>query len=374
MKKMLKISALLLVLGLIFGLTGCPPADDDKKNNNQTGDDEIKWTGNPNGTLTVVNNSPYDMVVFIGRTITKNGILGGVKSGRTLTLDVSTMVEDFQTGGYMIIRAVRLEEYEKNKNALSLAKVDYSAMATYGAGKKYRAELISTTDGQFSYMVQNRSDYGLELRLNSMDGEKLAYLSPKQVRYPLFSSTNDAITLFPVYVAYNTRSQSIVTFAPTAEADHQDVQPRAIGPSVQEYDFPPQDRDLAIVFGAITLPFATITVQNNATRDSSFCIGTSTRKAESNYTLVSSGQLESYEIPATQAGQQLALNCGLLTNTVRVPVRFAGETTNPVIKNGYIYQVTLTYSGTGAVDQVASYTATIEEKEAINTSDLLVAK
>jgi hypothetical protein len=371
MKNLLKFSALVLIVGLVLGFAGCGGDDKDDKDD---GDDGIKWTGDPNGTLTVVNNSPYDMVVFIGKTITKNGILGGVRTGKTLTLDVSNMVDDFQTGGYMVIRAVRLEEYQKNQNNLSLAKVDYSAMATYGAGKKYRAELISTTDGDFSYVVQNRSDYGLELRLNSMDGEKLAYLSPKQVRYPLFSSTNDAITLFPVYVAYNTRSQSIVTFAPKDEADHHDVQPRAIGPSVQEYDFPPADRDLAILFGAVTLPFATITVQNNATRDSSFCIGTSTRKAESNYTLVSSGQLESYEIPATQAGQQLALNCGLLTNTVRVPVRFEGETENPVIKNGYIYQVTLTYNGSGGVDLVASYTATIVEIEAINTDSLLIAQ
>lgn len=370
----LRALALFLVGALVW--TSC-----ENPSNNDTGDDgnkqdgnNINWNSEANGTLTVVNNSQDDMVMFIGKTPTLNSILGGVRSGRTITLDVSDDVEDFQVGGYMILRAIRLTEFEKNKADLRLAKVDYSAMATYGAGKKYRAELISTTGGEYSYIVQNRANYGLELRLNSPDGEKLSYLSAKQSRTALYATTPEAMTIWPVYVAYNTRSQSIVTFAPKDYAQSQDVQPRAIGSSISEYDFPPQDADLSIVFGAVSLPFATITVTNNATRDSSFCIGTSTRKAESNYSLVSSGQIESYEIPATEAGQELALNCGLLNNSVRVPVKFDGQTTtNPTIKNGYIYQITLSYTGS-AVDQVASYTAVIREIEKINTSDILVAQ
>jgi hypothetical protein len=370
MKNVLKITALLAALGLVLALAGCPAEADDDGG----GGDGVRWTSEANGTLTVVNNSQHDMVVFIGKTPTLNGILGGVKSGRTITLDVSDDVEDFQTGGYMILRAIRLEEFERTKSDLTKARIDYSAMATYGEGKKYRAELLSTSEGDYSYIVQNRSDYGLELRLNSPDGEKLSYLSAKQSRTALYSSTNDAMTIWPVYVAYNTRSQSIVTFTPMEYAQSQDVQPRAAGASISEYDFPPQDANLSIIFNTINLPFATISVQNNATRDSSFCIGTSTRKAESNYSLVSSGQLESYEIPATEAGQELALNCGLLNNSVRVPVRFEGQTsTNPEIRNGYVYQITLSYNGP-AVDQVSSYTATIKEIEAINTGDLLVAQ
>jgi len=350
-----------MLLAVAFAACG----DDDE--------DGINWNGNPNGTLTVVNNSMSDMVVFTGQSLTPNGILGGVRAGKTLTLDVSAKEDDFQTGGFMILRAVRLAEYTANKGNLALAKVDYSAMATYGAGKKYRAELRSTSDGQFTYMVHNRSDYGLELRENSPDGEKIGYLSPKQVRRAMFSPTNDPLTISPVYVAYNVRSQSIVTFAPTGLLDSQDVQPRAVGQTVTEYSFPPEDANLAVVFGAIDLPFATITVQNNATRDTSFCIGSTTRKAESNYQLVSSGMLESYEIPSTKNGQVLALNCGLFANAVRVPVRFEGQTANPSIKNGFVYAVTLSYVS-GPADQAASYSAVIQEVEQIDTSDLLIAR
>jgi hypothetical protein len=366
-KKTLYYVVLLLAAGLLMGLAGC---GDDDAAIDELG---IDWTGNPNGTLTVINNSAVDMVVFIGQNITLNGLLGGVRAGSTLTMDVSTKVPDFQAGGFMIIRAIRLDEFRANRSNPALARIDYSAMATYGAGKKYRAELRGTSEGQFSYIVHNRTEYGLELRENSPDGEKLGYLSPRQVRRSMFSPTSQPITIFPVYVAYNVRSQTIVTFAPTGLLDAQDVQPRSQSASITEYSFPPEDANLAALFGTIDLPFATIKVQNNATRDSSFAIGTSTRRAESNYIMVSSGQLESYEIPATKAGVALALNCGLLSNAVRVPVRFAGAPDDlPVIKNGFVYQVTLRHVS-GPADQASSYTAIIEEVEEIDTSDLLRA-
>jgi hypothetical protein len=370
MKRLSRVVVLLLVIGLILGIAACPTdAGDD------SGGGSINWEGQPNGTLTVINNSTYDMVVFIGQTPTSNGILGGVRAGTTINLDVSDDVPDFEIGGYMILRAMRLDEYEKNKSNLSLAKIDYSAMATYGAGKKYRAELRSINEGNFSYRVQNRSDYGVELRLNSKDGEKLAYLSPKQSRVVLYSPTNTPMVVWPVYVAYNTRSQSIVSFVPPDFIQASDIQPKASTGTIDDYSFPPEDADLDIVFDMVTLPFATITVRNNvgASRSASFRIGTSTHIPQSNYELVTSGSLETYEIPSTDAGQQLNLNCGLISNTVAVPVRFEGETGEPLIKNGYIYQVTLSYVS-GPADQAGSYKALIEEVDEIDPADFLIAQ
>jgi hypothetical protein len=81
--------------------------------------------------------------------------------------------------------------------------------------------------------------------------------------------------------------------------------------------------------------------------------------AQNGYDSVNSGEMNTFEIKATDAGQSIALNMQLYGGNLAIPVK-DGSNNTPTIKNGFDYAITLTHTG-GAVDQAASYTAVITE-------------
>ena len=198
------ILALALVLGLL--LTACPTGSEDNSGNNNSngngkgkGDEPdasgISWTSESNGTLTMINNAAKDMVIFNGQTPSASNILGGVKATSQRVFDLSDDVDDFDVGGYIILRGISKDEYEKNKTNLALAKIEYSAMATYGQGKKYRVEISPNYTGDFGYKVTNSGRIGLELRKNSPDGEKIAYLPSLATNVMLYTETATSLSI-----------------------------------------------------------------------------------------------------------------------------------------------------------------------------------
>ncbi|MDR2096032.1 MAG: hypothetical protein LBP76_11025, partial [Treponema sp.] len=150
MKEKFKFLAFLLAAALAF--TACPnPADDDEEKD----DGGINWDNESGGTLTVINNTAKDIVVFQGQTPSNSSILGGVKGLASKDFDISDDVTDFEPGGYMILRGVSLDEYNANKTNLSRAKIEYSAMATYGRNQKYRTEISPNYTGDYAFKVTN---------------------------------------------------------------------------------------------------------------------------------------------------------------------------------------------------------------------------
>jgi hypothetical protein len=77
-------------------------------------------------------------------------ILGDVRALTTKTVDVSDDVTDFPVVGYMILRGIAKDEYEANKTNFSKASIEYSAMATYGQGKKYRVKISPNYTGYYA--------------------------------------------------------------------------------------------------------------------------------------------------------------------------------------------------------------------------------
>jgi hypothetical protein len=152
--------ALLLLVGTL-GFFSCKnPAGGDGGGGDGDG---ITWDNESSGTLTILNNTDKDMVIFQGQTPTVSNILGGVRASSTKTFDISDDVDDFGVGGYIILRGIALNEYNANKSNLSLAKAEYSAMATYGAGKKFRAEISPAYAGDYYFKVTNGGRIGIEL-------------------------------------------------------------------------------------------------------------------------------------------------------------------------------------------------------------------
>jgi hypothetical protein len=369
MKKLLKISVLLLAMGLVFGLVGC-----DDPENEGGGDYDQYYDGsfknNRNGTTEVVNNTSSDMLLFTGEVISKNYIVGGVKAGTTNTLNFSNET-DYQVGGYKLLRAVKQREFEA---AGDQSRVDHSALVVYGEGRKFRVDIRSTTDGDYHYTVYNRSrDYGLELRRNAPEGEKVAYLTKGEVRREIKSSTINELTLYPVWVAFNNQTKSIVTFTPSGPLSALDVQPKRENDEESPYYFPADGTSTNIVFPDVQLPFATIQVRNNGSLTANFRVANTIRTPESGYTGISSGSRESYEIRSS--GEGLNLNLAMAQGQIVVPVRFE-DTPNEVtvtIENGYVYTVALNLVPNGDPGEQSDYRAWLVKGDAINTQDLLVS-
>jgi hypothetical protein len=80
--------------------------------------------------------------------------------------------------------------------------------------------------------------------------------------------------------------------------------------------------------------------------------------AQNGYDSVNSGEVNTFELMATDAGQSMNINMTLYGGTVTIPVKQNDAT--PTIKNGYDYALTLSYNG-GGWDNVSAYTATITE-------------
>ncbi|MBD5434656.1 MAG: hypothetical protein HDR35_10265 [Treponema sp.] len=199
--------ALALIAGaaLSFGIfAGCDNGSSgDDENGGENSSASISWSNESSGTLTVLNNTNKDMILFQGQTPSVSNILGGVRATSSRTFDISDDVDDFDVGGYMILRGISKDEYEKNQQDLSAAKIEYSAMATYGNGKKFRAEISPSYSGDYYYKLTNKGRIGMELRKDSPDGEKIGYLPALATNYAIYSNSSDDLTIYPVYLQQN---------------------------------------------------------------------------------------------------------------------------------------------------------------------------
>ena len=354
MKKLQKLLVLLLAMGLILGFIGCKEKDDEGDGNG------IEWGDEPNGTLTVINNVSKDMVMFQGQTPSASNILGGVRGLTTKTFDISDDVEDFGVGGFIILRGMTKDEYEANKNNLSSAKIEYSAMATYGQGKKFRTEISPSYTGDYAYRVTNLGRIGMELRKDSPDGEKIGYLPSLASNMLLYTDNTDGFAIFPVFVYYQRSTGQVTTLKPTSQFETVSVSPRPAtgGGQIQAYTLPADEgATWDSIKATLSSPVAYVTVTNNVANQSGRVTisGTNRINSQNNYDSIGSGETLTYEIASTNTGTQQALVLTYYNQALQIPVLMNSAT--PVLKNGYDYTVNVSGSGQTA----AGYTVTISE-------------
>lgn len=358
--------ALALIAGaaLSFGIfAGCDNGSSgDEDNGGGNSSASISWSNESSGTLTVLNNTNKDMILFQGQTPSVSNILGGVRATSSRTFDISDDVDDFDVGGYMILRGISKDEYEKNQQDLSAAKIEYSAMATYGNGKKFRAEISPSYSGDYYYKLTNKGRIGMELRKDSPDGEKIGYLPALATNYAIYSNSSDDLTIYPVYVYYSKTTQTVTTVKSTKLVETVSIGPRPVTDSSVQTRILPNDPSVTWdqIAKAITYPVAFVTVTNNVPNQSSRVqIASGYLKSQNGYDSLNSGEMATYEVASTNEGQNKNLVLTLYGGTVQIPVKQDGN--SPVIKNGYDYTVILEYTGNGALDEPASYTASIVE-------------
>ena len=365
MKKLQKLSVIFLAMMLAFCIIGC---DEDKGGDNggNNGSNDIDWNNEANGTLTVINNTSKDMVLFQGQTPSAGNILGGVKGLSTKTFDISDDVDDFNIGGYMILRGITKDEYEANKTNLTRARIEYSAMATYGQGKKFRTEISPNYIGDFGYRVTNIGRIGMELRKDGPDGEKVGYLPSLGSNVMLYADSSEGFSLFPVYVYYNRTNGQVTTLKPASQFESVGVSPRpATGNSIQSYIFPNDEGATwdSIKAGLIS-PVAYITITNNVPNQSArvTIAGSNRLKSQNGYDSIGAGETLTYEIESTVAGS--LQNIVLQYYNGALNVQILKDAASPTIKNGFDYTITITGTGQNA----SGYSNTFNESD--NARDL----
>ena len=322
--------------------------------------DKINWENEANGTLTIINNTSKDVVIFKGQTPSFSNNLGGVKALTSKIFNIEDDVDDFGVGGYLILRGMNKDEYDKNKNDLNKAKIEFSAMATYGQGKKYRTEINPSWTGEYYARVTNGGKIGIELRLNSPDGEKVAFLPSLAVDYKIYFENSDNRTLFPVYVYYSKINNSVNTIKPTSLFDTVSFGPRPVTDSTVITSRLPADESVTWeqIANSIVFPVAFITCTNNVSNQSTFFKNASlTHKAQNGYDSINSGETLVFEIASTDAGQAKNLNFSFYGGILTIPVKDSNGNT-PIIKNSYNYSINLNYKG-GNIQQATSYEAII---------------
>ena len=255
MKNLSKYTALLLIAGILC-FSGC---DKDNRNNNNDNNDNNDndnressntydnfysgdYRDNRNGTVEIVNTTAHDMLIFpAGAVYFAHYIVGGVRAGATNTINFSTET-DYVAGGYQILGAVRQSEFEINKES---SKTDWKAMVPYREGTKFKTNIVPITEGDYAYIVSNRSrDYSLELHKNSPDGERVVFLERAEINRIVRCAGGNPITLFPVWITFNTETKTLVNYTP-AGLDHSvTVEPKPLTDYANNYYFPATDDDV----------------------------------------------------------------------------------------------------------------------------------
>jgi hypothetical protein len=342
---------------------------------------DINWKTESAGTLEITNGSNKDIVLFVGQTPRSDAILGGIKAGATKLFDVSDDVPDFGVGGYMVLRGVSVDEYENNKDNLASAKIDFSAMATYKSGQKYRLNINPSYIGDFGFIVDNTAPVGMELRKDSPKGEKVAYLPALQRNQKIYTSSADALALYPVYVYYNTTTGEVSTIETTDIFESRTASPRPLAnaESFQRYSFPVSESGWQGIVNGLTLPYGYLTVTNNLNESVYFTIGGGNALTSQNgYNTIAVGESLKYEVEAADetedgsGGRQINFVITAYGGKIMVPVRFANDYEGiPSIKNAYDYEISVSQRAGTDGRTSTDYTATIVQGKKRDLSKMI---
>jgi len=375
MRKISSFLVFLVAVGLVFGVLGCDNDSGTIHNNNTdvyAQYYEPAFRGNNNGTVDVINPTAHKMLLFRRGALLDSNIIGGVYPSDTATISFSDRT-DFTVGSFEIIYAIKQSEYEVNKGN---SNIDYSAMVTYRNTSRFRIQLQSKYDGNYIFQCFNRSeDWPMEIRKNTPDGDKIAFLARREAYYRVNAFTTDPFVAFPVWIAYNSITRAITTFIPQGsdlEGGVQTIQPQT-PVNMEDYYFP--SGGTSTINFNVDIPFATITVTNTASGSAQSAIfrnGGSRYIPQNNIQVIGAGRDAAFEIRSNGSPLNLNLALGSMQE-YEIPVRFQDTpSTLPTLENGWFYTVSLIFNG-GSQNDPNNYTAWLVKEQAINQSQFLSA-
>jgi hypothetical protein len=225
MKKVGKISMLLLIVGLLLSLTiGCNLDDEDNGNEDEETVSGVDYTNYlTNFSIKVKNDSNKKLVAFKGGPSASSLISGipigggehGLKKDATL----------FSTTGDFVLFLVTEEDYLANKNNLSsLQNKPFTRIYAFyntNAENKLVYTISSILGGNKKIILQNSTSYNIELRRDGIQGELIGYAGQGSYNTE-FNVDTGTYMIFPVFRKYNQNRGEIITVYPKYQGGNLD--------------------------------------------------------------------------------------------------------------------------------------------------------
>jgi hypothetical protein len=213
MRKMLKFSALVLILGLVFGLVGCDGNDNqnDNNNNNQNNDDDeiiVSFESFSPPSIYVDNNTGEKLVAF-KNSLNPNYLISGIPANAAKH-GLAKNGSLFSTTGDFALVLITEEEFENNKTNLVNASIFTVLYAFYNHEtiNNNSYNISSQSEGSGRITLTNQTDWNIEIRKDAPGGEVIGYIAPQTVNMVLRVKAPGDYSLYPVLKKYYTEKES----------------------------------------------------------------------------------------------------------------------------------------------------------------------
>ncbi|MCQ2586532.1 MAG: hypothetical protein MJ174_00345 [Treponema sp.] len=213
---MKKIISLLSFFVCIFSFTACinPVGGTEQYKK------EIDYVNHANGdySIKVTNETSKKLVAFKGAPSVSN-MIGGIPAnasnhGLPLKKSVFTTTSDF------VLYVVTEDDYLENiDNLAALTDIPYARLYAYyntNAANNYVYKISSVMGGSGKIVLQNNTDYNIELRKDGPNGETIGYTAARTINTTFYVNPDDYY-IFPVFRKYDQTLNEIVTVFPVDE-------------------------------------------------------------------------------------------------------------------------------------------------------------
>ena len=226
------------------------------RSSDQSGQELDIFANEEKGLLRVDNNSQVNMILFAGR-VEQGILLGGVRAMSGRNIDIAK-INYLPPEGTFIINGISAEMYQQSRR-ISSEQILYSCLVTYNLKESWGSNfeipgIIKENTNTYIY-VSNETKFVLELRIDNIEGEVIAVLSPFEMmkRIKLEPAKNGTpYVLFDVYKYFDFLSGNIISFN-TTQSKGQRIIPSdtVINPIV--FRGPRNDSDINYITGYVQL-------------------------------------------------------------------------------------------------------------------------
>jgi hypothetical protein len=169
-----------------------------------------------NGSIRVKNNASKNMVCFYGQP-SAGHVLGGVKPGDSTYLKKDSAIFGKESKDFMLF-VVTEEDYKKyySSEPKTLDANPYTMMYAFYNASSTNENLYSISNllgGGCKIILQNSTQYNVELRNNGIDGEIIGYIG-KDTYNKNFYIQAGSYLMFPVFKKYDKNIGEIVSTYP----------------------------------------------------------------------------------------------------------------------------------------------------------------
>jgi len=337
MKNLQKLYVVVLIVGLVLGLVGCPPEDDGT---------EIDYKNYSDYSIKVKNDSNRKLVAFLGSPSPENLISGIPTGGNVHGLKKDAKLFPNTSPFDFVLFLVTEEDYLANKKNLpSLASRPFTSLYAYhnvNSPNELVYTITGTLGGNKRITVQNSTAYNVELRNNGRDGTIIGYTKPENYNI-VFNVNAGNYMIFPVFRKFNSALGTIMSAFPEYEPGTQ-LEGRAkfeefsLDNATSEYTI---DVNNFVKGIKITAGAAFLIIQNNAATGIGFWDGGTRQTTETGGQAINRNRSETFTI---YMEKQPGTTDEFLASRVIGQIRI-GTSANPItlpsfeFENGKIYKI-----------------------------------